>query len=125
MVGCGSTSTVASPQVPEIVGAPSCPADQAQDLTFTGAIAGRLKCSTAPAVCLPANGNALRTIGMTAPIGARVGLSAVQLLIVFELVTVQAGTYPQARSGMSRPAARQASRSMASGTGRHRRTGAP
>jgi hypothetical protein len=84
---------------PAVVGAASCPVDQAQDLTFTGAFAGRLKCSTTPAACLPANGNSLRTIGMTASIGARVGSDPVQLLVVFELVTVETGTYPAGSIG--------------------------
>src|SRR5690242_5340612 len=83
MSACASGSTASATPINEIRGGSSCPAVEAQDLTFSGALTGHVKCSTTAATCTKAYGIRQGSGGIAFPLNARVGSTAVQLLLVF------------------------------------------
>lgn len=79
LVACSSNSTTPRLAANIITGAQSCPADERQDLTFTGAITGHVECSIGRAKCTKAATNSQGSIGLALPLNAKVGPHAVQL----------------------------------------------
>lgn len=99
VAACGSSAT-APPSADQISGSRSCPAAETQDLTFTGAITGHVSCSTSTALC----STTAATPSLTFPLNARIGSTAVQLLLAFRffrdgMKQDQAGTYIAGKLG--------------------------
>jgi hypothetical protein len=100
LAACGSSTPVSQPAADQITGAASCPAAESEDLTFSGALKGHVSCSTSPALCSTLTG----TPSIVVPLNARVGSTAVQLLIAFSFwqqgaKTNEPGTYAAGRLG--------------------------
>jgi hypothetical protein len=94
IAACGSSSASSTTvQAHTVSGAASCSADQRQDLMFSGYVTGHLECPTASARCVKAAGNLKSDIGMSAPISARVGETPVQIVVVFQIDPVAAGSF--------------------------------
>jgi hypothetical protein len=96
---CGSTAPAARASTVAVVGATSCPADENQDLTFSGDLTGHLSCSTSKPVCGLARD--YPGGGVSVDLAARIGADAVQLLVAFghgPLGTFPAGTLGDATS---------------------------
>jgi hypothetical protein len=92
LCACGTAAAPLSSASPAslMAGAPSCAADEAQDLTLSGAVTGHVKCSTSAATCI--YGYGLPTdpdrSGVALPLNARVGSIPVQLYIAFHKDTL-------------------------------------
>ena len=99
VAACGSSAT-APPSADQISGSKSCQTAETQDLTFTGAVNGHVSCSTSTALCSTTAG----TPSLTFPLNARIGSTAVQLLLAFRffrdgMKQDQPGTYTAGRLG--------------------------
>ena len=81
-VGCGGPNTPAS-TARVITGAASCPADEKQDLTFSGKIIGHVSCSTMAVTCQKGVANTQVSSGVAVPINANVGGQPVFLIVMF------------------------------------------
>ena len=105
VVACSSSATTPKPAANVITGAQSCPADERQDLTFTGAITGHVACSIGRAECTKAATNSQGSIGLALPLNAKVGPNAVQFWFgwIFDAV----GTYSAGPPGDEPSSARQ------------------
>src|SRR5437879_2912578 len=100
VTACGPSTASPQPSADQITGAASCPPAESQNLTFSGAVRGHVSCSTAPAKCSTANG----TPSLEVPLNARIGLTPVQFVVVFNFWVQsmkhdQPGTYPAGRLG--------------------------
>src|ERR1700730_2178422 len=76
---CGSTAPAARASTVAVVGATSCPADENQDLTFSGDLTGHLSCSTSKPVCGLARD--YPGGGVSVDLAARIGAEATPLLV--------------------------------------------
>lgn len=99
VAACGAGAAT-PPSTDQISGSRSCPAAEAQDLTFTGAIIGHVSCSTSPALCSTTSA----TPSLAFPLNARIGSTAVQLLLAFRffregMTQDQPGTYTAGKLG--------------------------
>jgi hypothetical protein len=97
VVACGSTPLAGTPAANVITGGASCPADEKQDLSFTGAITGHISCSIGQASCTKNAANTRSAVGLDLPINARIGSTAVQF--VFGWFNDKVGTYPAGKTG--------------------------
>ena len=100
VIGCGSSTVASPPPTDKITGGASCPAAEAQNLTFSGAITGHVSCAVSTALC----STTASLPSLTLPLNARIGSKAVQLLIAFRffrenLTNDQPGTYAAGRLG--------------------------
>jgi hypothetical protein len=93
LMACGSSSAASTAKANVVTGAASCPADQRQDLVFSGYLTGHLTCSRAPALCVPAAGNLTGSLGLSALVAASVSGAPVQIVIAFAIDPVVAGSY--------------------------------
>jgi hypothetical protein len=79
---CGSSAAPpASKNANTITGAASCPTAEQQDLTFTGDLAGHLRCATSTPACGQARD--LLANGVSVDLNASLGAKAIQFLIAF------------------------------------------
>lgn len=97
---CGSSAAGQPAQVADrVVGATTCPQAEAQDLVFTGKLSGHVTCSTAPAACDYAWVTPRPPGGLEAPISAKLGAQALQLVVVMVGPVSPGTTYVAGNAG--------------------------